>query len=294
MDRKTLFADVILPLPVPGVFTYRVPFDLNDEISLWKRVVVQFGKKKIYTAIVVNIHEIPPKNYSVKYLLSILDESPVMTPVQYNFWKWMADYYMCEPGEVMNVAIPSALKLASESRIVLNPEFKVDMNLLSEKEYLIAEALDIQKKLTLSEIEKIVGQKKVIPLIKTMMENGMVLMEEELKEKFKPKLENFIKLTDEYRSDDKLQELFNELEKRAFRQLEVLMTWVSLSGFGSEKIREVKQSELESRVKGAASAIKSLADKGVFSIEKRISSRLESFNSTEQPENIELNDEQTN
>ncbi|RLD57813.1 MAG: primosomal protein N', partial [Bacteroidetes bacterium] len=97
MERTTYFVQVILPLPVPGLFTYRVPYDMNGSIEKWKRVVVQFGKKKIYTAIVVNIHETPPPNYSVKYILSILDQKPVMNNIQYNFWKWIADYYMSEP-----------------------------------------------------------------------------------------------------------------------------------------------------------------------------------------------------
>ena len=123
MSRITLFVDVILPLPVPGLFTYRVPFELNDQVEQWKRVVVQFGRKKIYTAIVTNVHENPPQNYNVKYILSVLDQYPVMNSIQFQFWNWMSTYYMCEPGEVMNVAIPSAFKLASETSIVLNPNF---------------------------------------------------------------------------------------------------------------------------------------------------------------------------
>lgn len=135
MSRITLFVDVILPLPVPGLFTYRVPFELNDQVEQWKRVVVQFGKKKIYTAIVTNVHENPPQNYNVKYILSVLDQYPVMNSIQFQFWIWMSTYYMCEPGEVMNVAIPSAFKLASETSIVLNPNFNMDIDGLNEKEF---------------------------------------------------------------------------------------------------------------------------------------------------------------
>jgi len=292
IERITLFADVILPLPVPGLFTYRIPVKLNNTVGKWQRVVVQFGRKKIYTAIVVNIHDKPPKAYSVKYIISVLDESPIMNEIQFKFWKWIADYYMCEPGEVMNVAIPSALKLASESSIVLNPKYNIDYNLLTEKEYLIAEALDIQKKLTITEIENIIDQKKVIPLIKSLIEKGMVLIEEELKEKYKPKLEKYISISSEYQDEEKLQSLFNDLEKRAFRQLEVLMAMISLAGFEDEHKKEIKQSELEKKIKSASGAIKSLVDKGVLIIDKKISSRLEEFNSSQTPESIELSDEQ--
>ncbi len=195
MERKTLFVEVLLPLPVPGTFTYRVPYELNDQVEKWKRVVVQFGKKKIYTAIIVNITEKAPDKYSVKYILSIIDQHPIMNEIQIQFWRWISSYYMSEIGEVMNVAIPSALKLASESNVVLNPDFDGNYDILPEKEYLIAEALDIQKKLSVTEIENIVGQKKVIQLLKSLIEKKVVLMEEELKERFKPKKETFIRLT---------------------------------------------------------------------------------------------------
>ncbi len=292
MERTTYFVQVILPLPVPGLFTYRVPYEMNNSIAKWKRVVVQFGKKKIYTAIVVNIHETPPPNYSVKYILSILDQKPVMNSIQYNFWKWIADYYMSEPGEVMNVAIPSALKLASESKIVLNPDFDGDYDSLNEKEYLIAEALDIQKQLTLTEVENIVEQKKVIPLIKTLIEKRLVLMEEELKEKYRPKIESYIRLGQEYKNEAKLGELFTQLEKRAYKQLEVLMAFIQLSGFGRDDERKVKKKELTSKIDKSNSAINSLVKKKVLEVYKETISRLEDFEASSQVDSIALSETQ--
>lgn len=292
MSRITLFVDVILPLPVPGLFTYRVPFDLNDQVEKWKRVVVQFGKKKIYTAIVVNVHEIPPNNYSVKYILSILDQHPVMNSIQYEFWNWMSSYYMCEPGEVMNVAIPSALKLASETSIVLNPTYKLDTDILNEKEFLIVEALDIHKKLTLTEIENIVEQKKIIPIIKGLIEKNIVVVEEELKERYKPKKETFIKIAKEYQKEEKLQEVFSQLEKRAFRQLEVLMTIISLSNFGQQKQIEVKQTELTKNPNFTIGIINGLKKKGILEVYSKITSRLEESLATYLPEDIELSEDQ--
>lgn len=292
MSRITLFADVILPLPVPGLFTYRIPFDLNDVVEPWKRVVVQFGRKKIYTAIVTKIHEVPPKNYQVKYVLSVLDTKPVMNDIQYRFWQWIAGYYMSEPGEVMNVAIPTALKLASESKIIMNPGFSGDFDSLNEKEYLVAEALDIQKSLTISEIENIVEQKKVIPLIKGLIEKEVVLVEEEVKDRYKPKIETYISLSEEFRQEEKLQEVFDKLEKSAFRQLEVLMAYVQLSEFSKGNILDVKMSDFTGKVKNASGPVNALVKKGIFVSEKRVISRLENYSATSEVDEIILNNPQ--
>ncbi|MCD4698686.1 MAG: primosomal protein N', partial [Bacteroidales bacterium] len=273
-------------------FTYRVPWDLNESIEKWKRVVVQFGKKKVYTAIVVNIHQNPPQNFQVEYILSIIDAKPVMNKLQFQFWQWISSYYMCEPGEVMNAAIPSALKLASETQIRLNPDFDRNFDILPEKEYLVAEALDIQKKLTLTEIENIIEQKKVIPIIKSLIEKGVVSVEEELKERYRPKTESFIRLSPEYKNEEKLQALFSDLEKRAFRQVEALMAYISLSGFGKEKESPVKRSILTGKVKNASNAIATLINKGIFeSFQTRVS-RLGEYSATDEIKNIELSPDQ--
>jgi primosomal protein N' (replication factor Y) len=125
MSRTTLFVDVILPLAVPNLYTYRVPFDWNDSIAVGKRVIVQFGKGKLYSALVRNIHETPPKQYSAKYIESILDEEPVVNLKQFELWDWMSQYYMCNIGDVMVAALPGGLRLASETKIVLNTDYKI-------------------------------------------------------------------------------------------------------------------------------------------------------------------------
>lgn len=292
MERTTLFADVILPLPVPGLFTYRIPFEMNNNIEKWKRVVVQFGKKKIYTAIVVNIHEVPPQNYSVKYILSILDQAPVMNEIQFTFWQWISSYYLCESGEVMNVAIPSALKLASETQLLLNPAFGGNFDSLNHHEYLLAEALDIRKSLTISEVENIVGKARIIPLIKTLIEKGVILIEEELKEKFKPKMETWISLSEEFNSEDSLKEVFNRLEKKAFRQLEALMKFIELSKFGTVNQKEVKLTDLTKKVPNSTAAVHALIEKGILKTDKLKASRLGEYSSSSQPDSIVLNESQ--
>jgi len=161
----TQFAEVLLPLPVKGYFSYRIPRELNNYVTPGIRVVVQFGSKKLYTALVRRITDQPPKVVSAKYILSIVDPIPVVNETQFRFWEWMADYYLCTEGEVMNAALPSAYKLASETRVVLDPEYVHDKQVLSDQEFMVIEALDLQKILTITDISRIVGISKVIPLV---------------------------------------------------------------------------------------------------------------------------------
>lgn len=288
MERITLFADILLPLPVPGAFTYRVPYDLNEEVEQGKRVVVQFGKSKLYTGLIKKIHQTVPQNYTPKYILSVLDQSPLVNPLQFKFWDWIADYYMCHPGEVMNAALPSALKLASETRIVQNPDFDGDVTLLNEKEYLVAEAIDIQKSLTISEVSRIVEFQKVIPLIKTLIEKKVVALEEEIKDRYKPKVEAFVRLTAEYRDEAKLRELFDDLEKRAYKQLELLMTFHRLTANPEDENAIVKRSELLKVANAAPQQLAALEKKGVLETIDKVSSRLETFDQASLVSSIEL------
>ncbi|HAA00545.1 MAG TPA: primosomal protein N', partial [Flavobacteriales bacterium] len=117
-ERRTLFADVILPLAVPQYYTYRIPLEMNEDVLPGMRAIVQFGKNKLYTAIVRNVHQTAPRHYEAKYLDGILDERPIVTEQQMTFWEWMADYYCCTPGEVFLAAVPGSLRLGSETVIV--------------------------------------------------------------------------------------------------------------------------------------------------------------------------------
>jgi len=292
MERITLFAELIFPIPVEGSFTYRIPLELNELVQVGMRVVVQFGKKKVYTALVRSIHEIPPTTYASKYVLAVLDEKPIVNEKQFVFWEWMADYYMCTLGEVMNAALPGALKLASESKVVLSPEFDGDYKNLNEKEYLIVEALEIQKVLSISDVENISELKKVFPLIKTLIEKKVILLEEELKEKYIPKIETYVQLADDYQSDEALKPLFDQLEKRAYKQLEVLMAYLNLSAQSQEQYPEIKKAILVKQVENGASAYATLEKKGVFVSVMRKESRLQTKDAFDEVSNIELSEVQ--
>lgn len=273
MDRVTLFAEVLLPLPIPGTFTYRVPFALNEMVKKGQRVSVQFGRRRVYAGLVLEIHERPPQKGIPKYILSVLDEKPLVNPLQFAFWKWMAGYYMSTMGEVMNVALPSAFKLSSESKVVLSPTFIPDKETLNESEYRITEALLQKKGLTIHEVTQIVGYQKVLPLLKTMIERRLIAMEEELKRQYKPKKTKMIRLAEPYFEEKALQELMDQLGKRAHKQLELVMGFLSLAGFPLKKDFAVTKVELLNKTKASDAALKALTDKGVFDLEEKVISR---------------------
>ena len=136
----TLFAEIILPIPVGGSFTYRIPNQLINKAEVGRRAVVQFGKSKIYSGIIYSIHDKIPEAYQVKYILDIIDDDPIVNSKQLNFWTWISEYYMCHLGDVMQAALPSAMKLSSETVINIHPEFDGDISNLNPKELLITNA----------------------------------------------------------------------------------------------------------------------------------------------------------
>ena len=298
MSRTTYFVDVILPLAVPNLYTYRVPYDLNNHIGVGKRVVVQFGRGKLYSALVRTIHEVPPKQYEAKYIDSILDEYPIVNLKQFELWDWMSKYYMCHIGDVMIAALPGGLRLASETKIVLNPEYtsqkpvrKDDQRTtISDKEFLIIEALEIRAVLTIKEVSEILEQKTVYPILKTLIEKGVVLIHEELKEKFKPKIESFVRITEHANDEENLKTIFPLLEKKAPKQLDVLIAYIKLSERYSQASanqspihglpKEVKKSEVLRMISSSEAALKSLVRKNILEVYEREVGRFASYDSS--------------
>jgi primosomal protein N' (replication factor Y) len=273
MDRITLFAEILLPLPIPGTFTYRIPFALNDAVKPGQRVSVQFGSRRVYAGLVTKLHERPPQKGIPKYILSILDEKPIVNDIQFLFWKWIAGYYMSTLGEVMGAALPSAFKLSSESKNILSPQFIPDKETLNESEYRVTEALMQKKGLTINEVTQIVGFQKVLPLLKTMIERRLVVMEEELKQQYKPKKTKMVRLSPEYFEEKALQKLMDQLGKRAHKQLELLMGFLTLAGFPLKEDFTVSKAELLAKTKVSDAALKAMANKRIFLLEEKIISR---------------------
>jgi len=288
----TLFAEVLLPLPVKGYFTYRITREMQNAIEPGMRVVVQFGSKKLYTALVRRITNQPPKVISAKYILSVVDPVPVVNEKQFLFWEWMADYYVCTEGEVMNAALPSAYKLASESRVVLDPDYVHDSSVLSDYEFMVIEALELQKILSITEISRIVGIAKVIPLVKTMLEKKYIRVEEEITERYKPRIEWFVRLSDTHQDHELLQQEMDKLNAKAYKQLQLLMAYISLSNCFTDKTKEVSRVDLLKTPSVSASQLDGLLKKGILELYQRNISRLEQKDSSDIIENIHFTEAQ--
>jgi primosomal protein N' (replication factor Y) (superfamily II helicase) len=215
LERTTRFAELLLPVPIPKLFTYRVPHILQDSVREGQRAIVQFGDRKIITGVIINIHESPPKDYEAKYLLEILDQSPVLTNVQLKLFQWIADYYACTAGEVLNAALPAGLKLSSESRVQLHPAFNLDESdqPFSEKELIILKRL-AHETLTYTEISKLLGVKHLYSILKSLAGKEAIILFEEIKDKFKPKTEKRIRLQPEFASAKALEQLFETLASK--------------------------------------------------------------------------------
>lgn len=289
-ERITYFVDVLLPLSLPALYTYRVPFEKNNEIAIGKRVVVQFGKKKIYSAIIKKIHNKAPEHHTVKYIIDVIDDFPIINGLQLKFWEWMADYYMATEGEIMAAALPSAMKLASETKIILNPEFDGNSDNLNDREFLIFEALQKAEVLTISEVSAIVDLKQVINLLKNLFEKGVILEDEEMRQKFTPKKEVYIQLNPEYFQEDAMNLLMNELEKRAPKQLNLLLNFLKLYDYFSDKYKDVSKKTLMHDSSVSASAFNALVEKNVLILHDRIVSRLDFSESVLSPDSIQLSE----
>jgi primosomal protein N' (replication factor Y) (superfamily II helicase) len=288
MERSTFFADILLPLPLKGTFTYRVPKSLDGEIQVGQRAVVPFGRNKVYAGLVKRVHTDPPKAFQARYIDSLLDIMPVVTPMQFRFWEWLSDYYMCSQGEVMQAALPPAMKLAGETRIVVHPDAGAVEEPLNENEHALLDALANKKQLTMGEASLVIGGGRVLPLVKTMLEKGLVLLKEDLEDPWRPKTENMVDFAPGRESEENLREIFDQLEKRAPRQLELLMSFLKLSGQLESGQKEVTQHALVNSIEGGQAAFQSLLKKGIFRVSQKQTSRFSHLDAS--PDNIQFNE----
>ncbi|MEM7087171.1 MAG: primosomal protein N' [Bacteroidota bacterium] len=253
------FIDVILPIPLKQTFTYNVNRDEAYFLKPGMRVAVPFGKSKIYTAVVHGVHQQDPLGYETKSINQILDETPIITNDQLRHWEWMAGYYMCTLGEVIRAALPSAFLLESETIIKLAKNESVDDSDFSDSEFLLYEALQHQSSLHINDVRSILDQKNVMGVIQRLLDRGVVMVEEEVYEQYKPKLKRYIKLNPLYQEEETLRELLDSMS-RAPKQRQVLMTLFMLST--SEK--NVDSVLLQKKSESTASVLRTLIDKGIL------------------------------
>lgn len=270
------------------MFTYSITKAESEFLQVGMRVSVPFGKTKIHTGLVGAIHTNPPLIYEAKEIHQILDETPIVTQKQLEFWQWISKYYMCTVGEVMRAALPNAFILESETLVSRNLEKEIKDTDLKDDEYLVYEALHHQSTLKIQEISNILDKKNVLPVIKRLIEKEVILLQEEIYDKYKPKYVRYVKLMPEYTSEIGLHELLNDLS-RAEKQRQVVMTLFSIS---AKTKKPVKVKELIEESGGSSAIVKTLIDKGVLE-EYHIQTDRVQYEGDESEETKALNEYQT-
>jgi primosomal protein N' (replication factor Y) len=254
------FVEVILPLSLAKTFTYRISEAEFHFIKKGMRVAVPFGKSKIYTALVIDMHQNEPSLYEAKEIHQILDEKPIATETQIKHWLWVANYYMCGIGDVYRGAFPSGLLLESETIISHKVDVIVNQSELSDEEYLVYEALQQQSSLKVQEIISILNKKSILPVLQKLMEKDIIVLEEEIKENYKPKLIRYVKLHSKYESDNGLSELLQEL-KSARKQKEIVLAYFQISASEKKPITVKKLTEVSN---STSTIVKTLIEKEIF------------------------------
>lgn len=276
MSDQNQYCEIILPLPLPGTFTYAVPHEFTSTIASGSRVVVSFGKKKVYTGIVLKCHNDQPTDYQPKYLLDVLDEKPIVNGIQLLFFQWMSRYYLCSLGEVINAALPAALKLSSESFISLNPDIDPDQADVDDREWQLLRALS-GNDLTMKDVGEVLGLKQPQRIIKKLSEIGVIDLFEKVKDKYQPKKVKRIRIADPYLEEGMLEGLMNELEAKAKQQNVLLAYLRDIPVLDTPEINEkgiLKSQLLAEDV--SASSIKTMVKNGILTEWEEVVSRLPS------------------
>lgn len=264
-----MFADIILPLHLPKPLTYGVPLEMQSQIAVGKRVEVSLGRQKLYAGIVLKIHDQRPEAYAVKPIRNILDEFPIVNEQQLALWQWIADYYLCNLGDVMQAALPAHLKLMSESLLVWTSAFDDVPQGLSDDAFMIAEALLIRKQITIGEAQQLVQSKALSRAVNEVLETGAAIISELLEERYKPKLETFVYLEKQFEQETEMIDLFNQLDKKP-KQLAILMSFLNLR----KDKTGITSKELSKQSNATSAQIKSMAAAGIFVLKDQATDRV--------------------
>ncbi len=266
-----MYADIILPIPVPRTYSYSIPEGARVQVG--SRVIVQFGPKKIYTGLVANLKNNAPSIDHPKEIIEVLDDYPIVTKIQIEFFGWLANYYMCTIGEVMNAAIPSGLKLSSESIISLNPESEWADVPTKEKEEILILHLKSQE-LTMQDVGSLIGLKHPHALVKSMAARNIIHLYEKVRDKYAPKHVKRVRIKEDFRNEEILESLFSELDKKP-KQLDVLLSYLREVPALENKNRNLK-GVLKSKLisESSASSVATLLKKGVLEEWDEVVSRL--------------------
>jgi primosomal protein N' (replication factor Y) (superfamily II helicase) len=273
---RTFFVDVVVPIAVPRLLTYRVPADWENYVQEGVRVVVPLGKSKKYTGIVWRVHEEIPREYEAKYMEEVLDEIPIISTAQKQLWEWISSYYACTLGEVMSAALPTGLKLSSETVYVLK---EYNENELDNLEFKIVELLKEKDRglgVTLKDIQHAFSKDPVQRALRQLIKRGCIASAEEVKEKFVPKKEKFIALGEAADTEEKLNQVFEKLEKRKGTEKlsNTLIAYLQLSKWNGDEPVFIERKELEKTASVDSTVIRNLVQKNYFVQEERAALRM--------------------
>ncbi len=266
MINDTLFADVILPLPLDYHFTYRVPAAFQFRIKTGVRVIVQFGKRKFFSALVYKLHQNQPSgDFEIKDVEAILDEEPIIGDKQLQFWEWIANYYCCTLGEVYKAALPTALKLESQTNISLNPDAVITEE-LTEKENAVVLLLESRKTTSIQELNRFLGQQSSFAVLKLLLERNTIIVEEQLRESYKPKVVSMVRLNPEYQPEEKLNAALDQLSRKAKKQEQLLKIFLAETLFGEICLTEIAKKDLLEIAGSSESVLKGLEEKQILEV----------------------------
>lgn len=271
-----LYADVILPLALQATYTYSVPFEMEKMIQPGVRVVVSFGQRRLYSALVYRVHTEKPQVQQVKDILQVIDTTPIVLPSQYKLWEWLAEYYMCSLGEVMKAALPSGLKMESDTYIASGEFDEID---LSDEEMTLIHLLGQKRKLTIQQLTQKSGLKHPMSVIKSMLERKLLYITEDIESDYRPKTENYIALAPEYSDEKKLCELIDSLKRAPAQQRLILAIASQATTPNDLSTARVLRKTLLEKVDVSASVLKSLIDKGYIVQDEVETSRIDNANS---------------
>ena len=260
------YVDVIVPLPIASQYTYSLPAEWEESVREGCRVVVSFGRKKFYTAIVTKVHYAAPEGYETKDIEEVLDTSPILLPRQFQFWEWLASYYLCTLGDVYKAAMPSGMKLESETVVVYNDEFEATQP-LGDSEQRLLDLLSTDKEQCVTQLQRAIGLKNILPVVKRLLDKEAIFVKEDLKRNYKPRTEARVCLVNRELDEPGMMALFNELS-RAKKQLALLMKYVELSGWAGrgDHLQEVTKKTLLEKAGVTATVFNGLVDKGIFEV----------------------------
>lgn len=266
------FLEVILPVPVGQKFTYSVAEDEACHVVVGSRVVVPFGKSKLYTGIVVAIHnEAPQQNFEIKEITELLDDKPIVGPTELRLWQWIADYYMCLPGDVMKAALPSGLKITSETAISIVEDFS-NWDLLTKTELQLIETIQAGKHKSIATLQKQAAQSSIMHHVRSLINKGALCVSENLVRSFKPKRESHVRLAKQYLNEQTLNQLFESLQHTP-RRYNLLINLVELANIHTaiklrnpQLIEEVSRAQLLKHSGASAAVLMGLKAKGIVEI----------------------------